>query len=150
MSQITKIRIILTGLIIGMLSIGCVCGMAAADESSENITVNVSEVATVEVIEADTTTSTTEAETASAATSDPLAKLQAAIEAANAKAAEDYAALTESLQNAESVNANISAAIAEISAVSEQAAKDKAALDAALSGSSANEETAEVPVNETA
>ncbi|WP_219968274.1 hypothetical protein ACKUB1_12530 [Methanospirillum stamsii] len=125
-----------------MLSLGVFCGVAAAEESVVNVQGS-SDVVTVAVTDLKTIENTDEViftedeeveESNDFSPSSQLAKLQAAIEAANAVASEQYDTLINTLADSEEINANISATIAKIENVTVQAAEDKAALDAALSG----------------
>ena len=125
-----------------MLSLGVFCGVAAAEESVVNVQGS-SDVVTVAVTDLETIENTDEViftedeeveESNDFSPSSQLAKLQAAIEAANAVASEQYDTLINTLADSEEINANISATIAKIENVTVQAAEDKAALDAALSG----------------
>jgi hypothetical protein len=188
MNQIGMKRFLIVSIIVGILSIGLVCGMASAENTDKNLTANetsnltanvtvvtITEVPVVKVTEVPVVTVknvTVEAPVAAVptekATVEPtkteqaaapvdtttgssadLAKLQAAIEAANKQAADQLTVLNDAITSSESINANISEKIAEIGAVSEQAAEAKAALDAALAGSTAGTENATAITNTT-
>ena len=142
MSLNKKIHIIFLSFIIGMLSLGVFCGVAAAEESVVNVQGS-SDVVTVAVTDLETIENTDEViftedeeveESNDFSPSSQLAKLQAAIEEATAVASEQYDTLINTLADSEEINSNISATIAKIENFTVQAAEDKAALDAALSG----------------